>query len=84
MTHRLSSEQIGQQHRIVRMRKVDSATPEMRALYNEYGTALVGQFIACGVTKPRQIRHLIEATLDEFSPTRGSFAKQGIRTQHER
>lgn len=70
-------------NRAARMALVDKASPEMRALYNEYGTSLVGQFIQIGVTKPKHIRHLVERTLDEFSPTRGSFSIQGIRTQVE-
>ena len=69
-----------ERNRKTRMEKVDNAPPELRDLYNSYGTSLVEQFIALGVVKPRHIRHLIEFTLDEFSPTRGSYTRQGIRT----
>jgi hypothetical protein len=70
--------------RAARMQKIDESSPEMRALFNEYGSGLVFQFINLGITNPRHIRHLVERTLDEFSPTRGSYSKQGIRTEHDR
>ena len=36
-----------------------------------------------GVEKPKHIRHVVETVLNEFSPTRGSFSAQGIRTLHD-
>jgi len=64
-----------------RMQKVDAMSPEMRAIVNDYGFCIVNNFNNLGVTKPNQIRHLVELVLDEFSPTRGSKSKQGIRTE---
>lgn len=66
-----------------RMAHIDQMTPEMRELVNEYGYSVVRNFLNCGVTKTKQIRHLVETVLDEFSPTRGSFSVQGIRTYHD-
>lgn len=70
--------------RVKRMSAIDRMPPEMRALVNEYGLTVVTACTDLGVAKPRQIRHLVEAILDEFSPTRGSYAKQGIRTEVDR
>ena len=67
--------------RASRMARVDAMPPEMRALVNEYGLNVVIALNDAGVTKPKHIRHIVETVLDEFSPTRGSFAKQGIRTE---
>lgn len=56
-------------------------TPEMRAVVHEYGYSVVHMLTGFGINKPRQIKHVVETILDEFSPTRGSFSKQGIRTE---
>jgi hypothetical protein len=69
--------------RAKRMAHIDQMTPEMRELTNDYGYNIVRSFLNCGVTKPRHIRHLVETVLDEFSPTRGSFSAQGVRTMHD-
>lgn len=63
--------------RIKRMNHVDNMPAELRALVHEYGLSIVQQFINCGVTKAGHIRHLVESTLDEFSPTRGATSSQG-------
>jgi len=42
-----------------RMQHVDSMSPELRRLVHDYGFDMVKQFLQCGVTKPRQIEHLI-------------------------
>lgn len=62
-----------------RMAAVDALSPDVRELVHVYGLNVVNAFIACGVTKPRHIRHLVETVLDDFSPTRGSFSGQGVR-----
>lgn len=64
-----------------RMGRVDSMSPEMRELTNAYGLRVVDACMTLGVTKAPQIKHLVETILDEFSPTRGSHSKQGIRTE---
>lgn len=69
------------QKRRQRMTRIDDMPPDLRALVHEYGFYIVDNFMQCGVTRPRQIRHLVEAVLDEFSPTRGSYSRQGIRTE---
>ena len=43
-----------------RMDRVDAMSPALRACVHEFGLTIVDQFIACGVTNPRHIRHLIE------------------------
>lgn len=70
-----------QAKRQARMAKVDEFDPETRTLIHNYGYTVVNSFVQLGVTKPKHIRHLVECVLDEFSPTRGSFSCQGIRTQ---
>jgi hypothetical protein len=66
-----------------RMDRVDNFPPEVRALVHEYGLNVVGAFLQCGVTSPRQIRHLVNTVLDDFSPTRGSYSSQGQKTPYE-
>lgn len=60
---------------------IDNLPAETRALVHHYGYNIVNAFLQIGVTKPRHIKHLVETVLDEFSPTRGSYARQGIRTE---
>jgi hypothetical protein len=62
-----------------RMDKIDAMPEDIRELVHEYGSTVVNAFMQNGVTKANRIRHLVETVLDEFSPTRGSFATQGIR-----
>ncbi len=69
-----------QENRCRRMERIDGMAPEMRALVHAYGNTVVETCQQLGVTKPAQIRHLVETILDEFSPTRGSFSRQGKRT----
>lgn len=72
-----------EEKRIARMERVDAMPPELRELVHEYGLHCVDAFMQLGVTQPRHIRHLVETVLNEFSPSRGSFSAQGIRTQHK-
>lgn len=67
------------ERRAARMSRIDSMSPGLRHLVNEYGFHVVDSFLQCGVTKVRHIRHLVEVVLDEFSPTRGSRSSQGSR-----
>jgi hypothetical protein len=69
-----------QQRRVHRMERIDAMNQESRELVHEYGLRVVDTCQALGVSKPRHIRHLVEAVLDEFSPTRGSYSVQGVRT----
>lgn len=71
-----------QNNRVARMNRVDEFDPQIRTLIHEYGLTVVQAFHDQGVTKPKQIRHLVECVLDEFSPTRGSFSRQGVKTVH--
>jgi hypothetical protein len=66
--------------RVARMDAVDQMAPELRACVHDFGLNVVRQFTNLGVTKPAHIRHLVNAVLDEFSPTRGSFSIQGTAT----
>ncbi len=65
--------------RKARMNLVDNFSAPIRALIHDYGLCVVKAFLDCGVTKPKQIRHLVETVLNEFSPTRGSNSAQGPR-----
>jgi len=64
-----------------RMDRIDAMPAELRELVHEYGFNVVDQFMSHGITKERTIRHLVECVLNEFSPTRGSYSMQGIRTE---
>lgn len=64
-----------------RMERIDALPADIRALVNEYGFHVVNTLMNSGVTKASGIRHVVETILDEFSPTRGSFSQQGIRTE---
>jgi len=70
-----------QARRIARMEAIDRYPKEIRELVHEYGWNVVHALVDCGVKKPNQMRHIVETVLDEFSPTRGSFSAQGIRTE---
>jgi hypothetical protein len=67
-----------------RMDAVDAYSPAIRALIHEYGLTVVKAIYELGVTKPSQIRHIVETVLNEFSPTRGSYSCQGLRPQIDR
>jgi len=64
-----------------RMDFVDDLPAELRKLVHEYGLPVVKTCLELGIRKPRHIRHLVETVLDNFSPTRGCYSKQGIRTE---
>ncbi|MBN8955042.1 MAG: hypothetical protein J0H17_00300 [Rhizobiales bacterium] len=66
-------------NRMRRMGRIDAMSPALRGLVNDYGYHVVDTCIGLGVGKPRQIRHLVETILDEFSPTRGTGSAQGQR-----
>jgi hypothetical protein len=53
----------------------------MRLLVHKYGFTVVKTCMDLGVRQPKHITHLVECILDEFSPTRGSYSKQGVRTE---
>jgi hypothetical protein len=61
-----------------RMARVDQISPELREMVNDYGLPVVTCLMDLGVTKPNQIKHVVETILDEFSPTRGSSSHQGV------
>lgn len=62
-----------------RMAAIDALSAAHRELVHDYGYTVVRACMDCGVVKPKQIRHLVETVLDEFSPTRGSYSSQGTR-----
>ena len=62
-----------------RMAGIDALPQEVRGLVHEYGLKVVRAHLDLGITKARHIRHLVETTLDEFTPTRGSSSSQGVR-----
>lgn len=65
--------------RLARMEAIDRLPPEIRELVHEYGLTIVKAHLDLGIKKAKQIRHLVETTLNEFSPTRGSSSSQGTR-----
>jgi hypothetical protein len=67
-----------------RMAMIDAYSPAIRELIHEYGLTVVKTIHELGVTKPTQIRHIVETVLNEFSPTRGSYSIQGIRSEIDR
>lgn len=60
-----------------RFATIDSLPPELRVLVHHYGWTVVRAYLDAGISKPANIRHLVETVLDEFSPTRGSRSRQG-------
>lgn len=69
--------------RSARMDSVGQLPAQLRELVHVYGLYVVTTFLQCGVTKPKHIRHLVETVLDEFSPTRGSYSSQGLKTERQ-
>ena len=78
--HHLPMQEVVDIKRANRMGKVDNFDPEIRKLIHEYGLTVVSAIYDIGVRKPSHIKHIVETVLNEFSPTRGSFSSQGIRT----
>lgn len=62
-----------------RMSQIDNLPSDVRACVHEYGWTVVRALLDVGVKKPKQIRHIVETVLNEFSPTRGSYSAQGRR-----
>lgn len=67
-----------------RMDRIDAMPAELRQLVHAYGLHVVDTCMALGVTRPRHIKHIVEAVLDEFSPTRGTASSQGIGPYRDR
>lgn len=59
------------------MERVDAMPDDVRALVHEYGLHVVQALLDSGVTKARNMRHVVEAVLNEFSLTRGATSHQG-------
>lgn len=74
-----------------RMAMIDKWPKEMRELAHELGHTIVEQFMACGVRKPNQIRHLValcrHETTDgrpaDFGNTRHRKAYNAVTHHHE-
>lgn len=75
------SQELADCKRQKRMDVIDAYPGPIRELIHDYGLHVVQTLMDVGVTKPKHIRHVVERILDEFSPTRGSYSKQGIRTE---
>lgn len=76
----LGKPEVSQARRIKRLDWVDSQPAEIRKLVHDYGFNVVWSMMSIGVVKPKHIRHIVETVLNEFSPTRGSFSRQGVTT----
>lgn len=70
--------------RAARMQQIDDLPADTRHLVHEYGLNVVRTLLDLGIKQPRQIKHVVETILDEFSPTRGSCSSQGIKSEVER
>jgi len=64
-----------------RMDRIDGLPADLRALVHDYGYEVVQAFLDHGVRRANQIRHLVETVLNAFSPTRGSYSRQGTFTK---
>lgn len=75
-----------QERRIRRMDRGDNMSPDLRACVHEYGLTVVDAFLDCGVTRPRQIRHLVETvragSVEIGAPVHGS-AMLKLRLQRD-
>jgi hypothetical protein len=76
----LSHQEMVDVKRAKRMASIDDYDPAIRALIHDYGYTVVKSIYDLGVTKPHQIKHIVETVLNEFSPTRGAYSVQGKRT----
>lgn len=74
-----SFEEQFQRRRVNRMAAIDNLPADIRELVHDYGYNVVKAHLDLKVKSARHIRHLVETTLDEFSPTRGGFSSQGVR-----
>ena len=74
-------EEWAQMKRITRMRLLDAQPAPIRQCVHDYGYHIVSTFMEYGIKDASAIRKIVETVLDEFSPTRGSYSKQGIRTE---
>ncbi len=76
----LSHQEMVDAKRAKRMSQIDEFDPAIRSLIHEYGLTVVKSIYDLGVTKPSQIKHIVETVLNEFSPTRGAYSVQGKRS----
>lgn len=77
----MTREQMVDVKRANRMAAVDSYPPPIRVMIHDYGLTVVKTIYDLGIRKPNQIKQIVETVLNEFSPTRGSYSVQGIRSQ---
>lgn len=78
--HNMQFDEFVDVKRAKRMAEIDRFDPAIRSLIHDYGYTVVKAILDVGVTKPKHVRHIVETVLNEFSPTRGSFSSQGIRS----
>lgn len=81
MEHDAEFMQAVNRRRLKRMREIDALPKDIRELVHDYGWNVVKSHLDLKITKARHIRHLVETTLNEFSPTRGSYSSQGMPAQ---
>lgn len=67
--------------RTKRFERVNRMPHGLRECVYDYGLTVVDALLDAGVKKPKNIRHVVETVLNEFSPTRGTRSSQGIRTE---
>jgi hypothetical protein len=65
--------------RAQRFEAIDALPKDIRELVHAYGYTVVKTAMDLGIKKPKQIKHMVETVLNEFSPTRASFSVQGTR-----
>lgn len=67
-----------------RMARIDAMPKALRECVHDYGLFVVDTLLQAGVTKPKQVRHIVETILDEFSPTRQTRSSQGTLSDYYR
>jgi hypothetical protein len=68
--------------RAARMKTIDTWPKDRRECVHDYGFTVVNTLVSLGITETRHIRHIVNTVLNEFSPSRGTFSGQGIRTPY--
>jgi hypothetical protein len=71
---------IVERRRAARMEVIDRLPEDVRQCVHDYGWTVVKTLMDLGLKKPKHIRHVVETILNEFSPTRGTYASQGTKS----
>lgn len=64
-----------------RMEVIDSLTPDQRKVVHDFGWHLVKEFMQRGVTRPKDIRALVNTVLNELRPPEIEAARREMERQ---